>query len=333
MMHNMKKNKQEKFNKIVKEKHCKKICYNDIIKKIKERNVKKLNYKLLAIDLDGTLLNSQGEISDENKKAIEEIQKHGVEVVLASGRVPDSIERFSKEINSNKYLIAGNGTIIKDIQKDEIIYDNFISKEKTLKIVKLCEENSVFCNVYTQKSIITKSLNYNVQYYYYENSKKNDDKRTNINIVEDLYKYIDEINTSPISKINICDENQVIFNSIINKLREISGVTILDVEHMSRKVIKSGTEYVDIQYYYTEITNENANKWEAIKRLISKININEEEVIAIGDNINDKEMIENAGLGIIMGDSALSINNKEKIITKSNNENGVAYAINNYILK
>ena len=292
-----------------------------------------LSYKLLAIDLDGTLLNSYGEISDENKRAIKKAQENGIEVVLASGRVPDSIERYAKEIDSQKFLIAGNGTILKDIQKNEIIYDNFISKEKALKIIRMCEENSVFCNVYTQKTIITKELNYNVQYYYYENSKKDDELRTNINVVNDIYKYVEQINTSPISKINICDENKIIFNSIVNKLKRINGVTILDVEHMSKKVIKKGSEFIDLQYYYTEITNEIADKWEAIKELARIMNIQKKEIIAIGDNINDEKMINNAGLGIVMGKSALSVRQNKNIVTKSNNENGVAYAIYNYILK
>jgi hypothetical protein len=291
-----------------------------------------MDYKLLAIDLDGTLLNSYGEISDENKIALKKAQEAGIEIVLASGRVPMSIKKYADEINSKKYLIAGNGTLLVDIKNDDIIYDNFIPKEKALEIIKICQENSVFCNIYTQKSIITKSLNYNIQYYYYENSRKSEEQRTNINVVNDLYKHIKEVNTSPISKINICDENRTIFNSIINKLKNIRNINILEIEHMSRKVIKTGTEYTDIQYYYTEITNQNADKWEAIKELMKIMNISKEQIIAIGDNINDKLMIENAGLGIIMGDSALSIQNMKNLVTKNNNSNGVAYAINNYIL-
>lgn len=292
-----------------------------------------MKYKLMAIDLDGTLLNSYGEISEENKKALKKAQEAGIEIVLASGRVPMSIKKYANEINSKKYLIAGNGTLIMDIEKDEIIYENYIPKEKALKIIKLCQDNSVFCNVYTQQAIITKNLNYNVQYYYYENSKKNEEQRTNINVVDDLYKYIDEINNSPISKISICDENKIIFNSIIGKLKNIKNINVLDIEHMSRKVIKKGTEYTNIKYYYTEITNQNADKWGAIEKLTSILNIKEDEVIAIGDNINDKLMIQNAGLGIRMGDSALSIQEMDSPITKNNNESGVAFAIEKYIFK
>ena len=75
---------------------------------------------------------------------------------------------------------------------------------------------------------------------------------------------------------------------------------------MSKKVIKSGTDEVPVEYCYTEITNENVNKWNAIEYIMKELNITKEEVIAIGDNINDKEMIENAGLGVAMGNSTRS---------------------------
>ena len=114
--------------------------------------------------------------------------------------------------------------------------------------------------------------------------------------------------------------------------KEIPEINVLEVSHMSKKVIKSGTENIDIKYYYTEITNENVNKWEAIHFLINNLGIKKEETAAIGDNVNDIEMIQNAGLGIIMGDSALSTKELGNIITKSCDESGVAFAINNCIL-
>lgn len=133
-------------------------------------------------------------------------------------------------------------------------------------------------------------------YYYYENSKKPDNKKTKINIVENVEQYVIENDIGQVTKITISDETQAIFNGIINKLHKIKGINILEVSNMSRKVIKSGTEKSELKYFYTEITRENVNKWEAIKKLISYLNINEEEVVAIGDNVNDLEMIQNAGL-------------------------------------
>ena len=88
---------------------------------------------------------------------------------------------------------------------------------------------------------------------------------------------------------------------------------------------------IPIEYFYTEIANENTNKWTAIKFLIEKLDIKKEEVMAIGDNANDIEMVENAGLGVAMGNSMLSVNGIGDIIVKDNNSDGVAEAINAYI--
>ena len=128
---------------------------------------------------------------------------------------------------------------------------------------------------------ITKSLKYNVAFYNYENSKKLSNKRTNINIVQNIYEYVENLEDNKFLKITICDETKSIFNSVIRKLKKISDIDILDVSHMSRKVIKQGTEDINIEYFYTEISLKNVDKWTAIEYLISKINIKKEEVIAI----------------------------------------------------
>lgn len=291
-----------------------------------------MKYKLIAIDLDGTLLDSNGEVSKENKLALKKIKELGVEIVLTSGRMSSSIKAIAEEIGADNYFISGNGTIIHDIKNDEIIYDKSLSKEKALSIIKICENNSIFCSINTEKSIITKNLNFNILVYNYENSKKEESKTTKINIVDNLYDYIKEINTSPISKITVCDENEIVFNRIIKTLKEIPEINVLDVSHMSKKVIKSGTNKITIKYFYTEITNKNVNKWEAINFLINKLGIKKEEVVAIGDNVNDIEMIQHAGLGVAMGDSALSSKNIGDVIVKNCNESGVADAINRYML-
>lgn len=289
-------------------------------------------YKLIAIDLDGTLLNSYGEISLRNKQAIQQAMDKEIQVILASGRMPSSIKNFCQEIKANRYLIAGNGTLIYDTQEEKIVYDCFMEKEKVLNIINICEENSIYYSIYTENSIITKGLNYNVLYYQYENSKKPEYKKTKINLVEDVYKYIDEINTMPLLKMTVCDSDQVIFNGIIRRLRQIPDIDVLDIEHMSRKVIKTGTKDVNIEYFYTEITNLNVNKWNALQVIMNKLEVKPEEVIAIGDNMNDKEMIENAGVGVAMGKSALSMMKIGDMVVADNNSDGVAEAIEKCVL-
>ena len=287
-------------------------------------------YKLIAIDLDGTMLNSYGMVTESTKQVIKNTINKGIEVIIASGRPIDSIKTIAKEIGSENYFIAGNGALIYDIKKDEIIYEKFMNKQKVLEIIKICEENSISYNIYTEKTIIAKGLKYNVLYYYKENLKKEENKKTNITIVEDVYEYIKNLENEKFLKITVCDETKSVFNSIIRKLRTVEDIDVLDVLHMSRKMIKQGTEDVPIEYYYTEISLKDVDKWNAIEYLANKMNISKDEIIAIGDNINDKEMIENAKVGIAMGQSTPVITEIADFVTSNNNEDGVAKALEKY---
>ena len=289
-------------------------------------------YKLVAIDLDGTLLNPYGEVSEETKETIKMVKNKGVEVVIASGRPIDSIKTIAKEIESDKYFISGNGAILYDVKNDEILYENTLKKSKVLDIIKICEENSIYYNIYTEKEIIAKGLNFNVLYYYKENLNKDEDNKTHINIIENIYDYISQ-REEKILKITICDDNQTIFNSIMRKLKEINDIEILEVSHMSRKIIRQGTEEVPIEYFYTEISAKNVDKWDAIEQLAQKLNIKNEEIIAIGDNINDKKMIQNAGMGIAMEGSTNEVTQIANYVTDNNSENGVAKALRKLILE
>ena len=219
------------------------------------------------------------------------------------GRTIESIENIALEIGAKNYLISGNGAAVYDIQNKKIVYSKFLSKKQVMRIAEECEQNSIHYNVYTDKEIISKNLSYNVLYYHNENLKKPENRRTYINIVPDMISYLNNLEESNFLKVTVCDENINVFNAIIKKIKNLDKFDVLDVEYMSKKKIRRGTEDFFVEYYYTEITNENVNKWTAIEYLIKKLNIDRKEVVAIGDNFNDREMIENSGLGIVMGNS------------------------------
>jgi Cof subfamily protein (haloacid dehalogenase superfamily) len=284
-------------------------------------------YKLVAIDLDGTMLNQYGIITEKTKKAISKAQEKGVEVMIASGRAITSVKRFSKEINSNKYFISGNGAITYDIKNNKILYENILSKTKALQIIKICEENSIYYNVYTENGIIAKNLSYNTLYYYKDNLTKPDENRTHINIVENVYDYFEQ-REEKILKIMICDEHKTVFNSIVRKLKELSEIEVLEVSHMSRKIIKQGTDEIALEYFYTEVSAKDVDKWNALEEIIGLMNISKEEVVTIGDNANDLKMITNAGLGVAMGESAPYVKQSADIIAPTNDEDGVAIILN-----
>lgn len=284
-------------------------------------------YKLIAIDLDGTLLNSYGVVSEKNKETLIKASQMGAEVVIASGRSTNSVKNIANDIGICHYIICGNGSLIYDLQKEEIIYDKFIDKKKALQIIDVCEQNSIYYNIYTENMVIAKTLNNNVLFYHQENASKPDSKKTKINLVQNVYEYVENLENQNILKITISDNDNIIFNGIIRKLREIKDIDVLDVAHMSRKIIKNGTEEVSLEYYYTEITSQNVDKWYAIEYLINELQISKEEVMAIGDNVNDKIMMENAGCGVAMGNSAPYIKNSADIVVADNNQDGVAEAV------
>ncbi len=290
-------------------------------------------YKLIAIDLDGTMLNSYGEVTENTKRVLKQTKQKGAEVVITSGRSIDSIKYIASEIDSSKYMIAGNGAVVYDRSQNKILYEKYIPKNKALDIIQICEENSIYYNVYTNKTIIADGLRYNVLYYYKENLKKEDQKKTHITLVENIENYIKEMNEDEkIMKIFICDKNKTVFNSIVRKFSAIEDIDILDVSHMARKVIKQGTEDIPIEYYYTEISMKDVDKWYALEFLIKKLGIPKEEVMAIGDNVNDRKMIEEAGKGIVMGGSTPKVSEVADYITLDCNNEGVAKAIEKFIV-
>ena len=287
-------------------------------------------YKLVVIDLDGTMLNSYGVVTNETKEVIKKVEKQGVEVVIASGRPIDSIKEIAKEIESKNYFIAGNGAIIYDIKNDEIIYEKTLSKEKVLEIIKICEDNSISYNIYTENEILATSLKYNVLYYHKENLKKEESKKTKINLVKNMYEYIQNKEDVKFLKITICDESKAVFNSIIRKIKEIKDIEVLEISHVSRKTIKQGTEEFEISYYYTEISAGDVDKWNAIEFLMEKLKMKIEEIMTIGDNLNDRKMIENAGLGVAMGQSTPAILELADEVTSSNDEEGISKILQKY---
>lgn len=288
-------------------------------------------YKLLAIDLDGTLLNSKGCISEINKKALKELtKKTDIEIVFNSGRQITTVENFAKQIENINYCICGNGSIIYDIKNNKKIYTNFLDKKDTLEIIKFCKKNDIYYNVYTEDDILVESLQHNILSFYKQNKELSKDIQLNIKIKDDVYKYIEENNVN-ILKIGISHSDRIKLNKIFKELNN-KEIDLLPVEGVSRKSYIEGKQKINIEYFYTEAIKKNSNKGYSLRKLVKYLNINLNDIVAIGDNINDSSMIKDVGLGIALGNSTPSIMKIAKAVTLDNDNNGVAYAINKYII-
>ena len=284
-------------------------------------------YKFIAIDIDGTLLNSKSILTEKTKEVLRKATANGVYIVLTSGRLTDNVKKFCDDIGANKYLIAENGASIINLQTNELEYSKYMSKNVVNNVLDVCDENNIYYMVYTNKELIVKSIKHMTMFFYKQNYNPN----ARIKTIVAGRDYIDEVRDN-FTKLMICDEDRAIYNNIIAKLSKISEIDVLPVPHISTKKLEIDGKKTKIEYSYADICAKGTNKWNAIKELIDKLGIKPEEVIAIGDNINDIKMIENAGLGVAMDNGSPHVKALADVIAPSNDSDGVAYIVEKYVL-
>lgn len=289
-------------------------------------------YKLVAIDIDGTLLNSRGELSARTKDVVRRVSSRGVHVVLTSGRVSDSVGRIANELNASKYIICDNGALIYDNEEKNIIEASYISKETVLELVRTCIENNIYYMVFSTNKIMVRDLKHMALAFYKKRHNIDDETSGAAEIELGGIELIEQCK-EPFTRIVVCDQDRVIYNSIVHKLQAYEDVDLMAVPHVSHKVIKDGDKEVFLSYSYAELLAKGTNKWVAIEKLAKKLNVELTEVMAIGDNFNDIEMIKNAALGVAVNNGSPLAKQVAEVIAPSNDHDGVAIVLENYILK
>lgn len=271
-------------------------------------------YKLFCTDMDGTLLNSKGEVSDENKDAIKKAHEKGVKVVICTGRLFTSANYFADLIGVKAPVICANGAYIREKDRDEIIYKSVLGLENCRKVLDVLKKYDIFPHFNTPDTVFTKRIIYSSASYEKINKTLPEDRRINIRVVEDWDNIFKE-NYNEILKCIAIDEDR---EKIQKAKLELQGYDDLEVVSSSSNNI--------------EIMCKGSSKGRAVKILAEYLNVKSEEVICIGDNENDKSMIDYAGLGIAMENGDNSVKEIADFITDTNDNNGVAKAIEKFIL-
>lgn len=273
-----------------------------------------IKYKWCVCDMDGTLLNSKGIISEENEKALKDLEKKGLEVIIASGRVDLMVKTYIKQLNLKGHIIACNGGLIRNIGTGEILYSKIIDKDTSREVIFYCIQNNIDFLIYTNDLVYSNKNNPRAEHY--ENLNKHLSKDLHIPI-----KYLDDTTIKNIDNIDvlkillICNEQEEV-NVLGSKFAKFDNLT----------VVSSFNGLLDIMA-------SNVSKGNALKILSEKLDVDLGKVIAFGDNNNDLEMFQCVGMPIAMENAIESIKLQAKHITKSNDESGIAYAINNFILQ
>ncbi|SHK28032.1 Cof-type HAD-IIB family hydrolase [Paramaledivibacter caminithermalis] len=272
-----------------------------------------MKYKLVVTDMDGTLLNSQGKVPDENKEVLTKLQDNGVHVAVATGRIYTSARIFAKYLGIKTPIIACNGAIVREVNNNKPIYEAHINKDDCIYILEICRKYSVYFHFYTDNTFYTERLEKSALKYSEWNKTLNEEDRINLEVIENAYDFIKDTNEK-IYKFLIIDDDENLLKKMRKELTKISGI-----------------ECCKSRYDNLEIMNKGIQKGVAVKKLADSLGVKREEVICIGDNENDISMIKYAGLGVAMGNAEEIVKQTADYVTDINDNNGVAKALKKFV--
>ena len=278
--------------------------------------------KLIASDLDGTLLNNEGKVSEENIKAIRKAMDLGITFVVATGRSYDSAKKILDDVNLKCPIICMNGAAIFD-EQHQLIYSEPLPKETARQVLSICEEANLYMELFTNKTI-------------YSNSRENFQ-----NVIIDMLKSSNpDVSPAQIErmvklrfqeeKVQFIENYESIFSKEDEKIFKVLCMS-LEEDGLARAFEQlqnvSELEVTSSGRLNIEINHKRAQKGIALEIFSEKLGIEMKDVMALGDNLNDKSMLESAGRGVAMGNARKDIKELCDYTTKTNDESGVAYAI------
>ena len=266
--------------------------------------------KIIAVDIDGTLLNSKSKISEKTQKALENALREGNIVVIASGRDPKGVIQYAEALKLDQYdglLSNYNGARITNYDTQELLINHTLDLSEMKKLLAFSEDLDINYTIYYDGKCYTNSMD---TYKLKDTSSKN-----NMEIIYD-----------PKLSYNIDFEpNNVLFACHPDKINE-SIAKIDDVFNDKFTFVKSTP-------YYYEVMPKGISKGKSLLEIAKYYDIPIEDTIAFGDEENDLTMIEAAGIGVAMGNAIDLVREAADYITLSNDEDGIADYLEKFVLK
>jgi len=264
-------------------------------------------YRIVLFDLDETLLTDEKTVLEENKRAIEEVNKLGVQTVICSGRQANAARAYKEMAGTGRYVICTNGTEIYDYEKNEEIYTCEMDKKSVMNLYQLANEYNLILKIDTPR---TRYIN-DMSYARIEEKELTDSIETILNnneVLQISLGFKDEEKIEEVSNIVEQDKLIKIENNFVQYNKENEKAIILN------------------------IINRESSKGNAILKLCEYLEVNIEDTIAFGDDINDYSMISTVGIGVAMSNAKEEIKKIAKEITLSNNEPGIAKVLREKIV-
>lgn len=265
-----------------------------------------MGYKLVAVDMDGTLLTPDLQISGATVETVREAIDNGIVITLSTGRMYLAALPFADMLQLDVPLITCNGALTKCSMTGKVYDVKTISGKYCSEIIEYCRNAGISASIYNNDEIFIEKDSGNVEIH--EEMDKAEPQ-----VVEDL--------------------NDVLDGSIIKLL--LNSHDKRGLEYHTNMLYDKYAEKLNFYFslpYFVEIVNAFANKRNALESLAEKLGVRREEIIAIGDNYNDMDMIQYAGLGVAMGNAPQYLKEIADFVTYSNDEDGVRHVLEKFIL-
>lgn len=277
----------------------------------------KQNIKLICIDMDGTLLNSKHEISERNKNALKKAKEMGIKIAVTTGRLFCSARYYSDLLGIDTPVIASNGAYIKNKYEDDPILECPIPKDMLIDIYKIIKKHDLIVNSNSWNTFIRDAEIPEGHAYKTMNKYLPEGKKVNFIVNEDFISAINEFEGNLLKVIIVEDENK---EKLWRAKEELQSI-YKDKLH----IVSSGTNNFEIMIG-------NVSKGNAVAYLADSLHIPSEEIMCIGDSENDISMLKFAGLGVAMGNGLQMVKDIADFVTDTNNNDGVAKAIEKFVL-
>ena len=270
--------------------------------------------RLIALDLDGTTLDSSKQVSEKNRNAIINAVKNGVHVCIASGRAFDTLPSVVTEIPGIEYAITSNGAAVYEIKDKKCLRSYKLTAESVKTILELTKDMPVTYEAFIEGRAYAGSE-------YIHNPVKFGATKEAIHYIQTTRTLIDDITGFIRQHVDELDSMDIIVKDADMKEKVCDAIY---KETQDVYITSSVKQLVEISY-------KDAGKKSGVKFLADRLGVPKEEIAAFGDADNDKDMIEYAGYGIAVANASTSLKEKADYITLSNDEDGIAYAFANIL--
>ena len=262
--------------------------------------------KMLVLDIDGTIYRKNFSASDAVKNALKKLTEDGIKVVLATGRMFSATIPIAKDIGLDSPIVCYQGGLIKECAENgKILLQKDVPEKYAREIIRILREKDIHCNLYMNDGLVVENDNETIKRY-------TDERNVRYTVVNNF----DDIDLKNINKMLAIDTD-------VKKIE--------DLQKQLAQQYSKDLYIIRSTPHFCEISNIEATKGNAVRYLADLWNIKKEEIMAVGDQDNDIEMLKAAGIAVAMGNGTEELKKIADYVTDTVENDGVVKAIQKFI--